>query len=298
LDFTAKLADKAKEMRRKFLLLIAFFLASSVSAHAQTHVPSGSSCLMHALDESIPVDHLLGNGSSATSDAVLTQWENHPAVYLKTKGVDAAVLKRLQQKTFNQMTRMNLTDAHQFLEALARKRESFYKIPFEQRARNGSTMFHLSPEETALDSVANTVVNFEQLKNASHLSFEGKPILPEPLALVKNADKIPVGTLIEYIPGNTLQAAAFEKPLNDEQLREIFRQLTGQLKVLHANGFIHGDLHAENIMLDLAEPSAPKVRLIDMTYAVKSADTTPEHDWEELADIAYRLGYREYRQVH
>jgi tRNA A-37 threonylcarbamoyl transferase component Bud32 len=254
---------------------------------------SSLDCFFHVLEESIPQEHSLGTGSYMR--AFLTQWDDRPAVYLKAKEVDDAHIKRASQKTFNELKRMNTTQAHQAIEAIATREKNFYKIPFEKRMKMEKTYFEMTPDEAISSSVANILVSYEKLQKLSHLNFEGRQILPTPYAIAKNADGVPVGSLIEHVAGKNLKQLTEDQSLNVEQLREVFRQAIGELKVLHKNGFTHGDISTENIIVDLTQPNAPKVRLIDPN---NRPEWNTEHaDWAELIHTAELSGYQEHLPI-
>jgi serine/threonine protein kinase len=283
-------------MSKLFVLFFAFGFFVTDTASAQNHAHTHSACPIHVLEEMIPAERLLGNGVSAMNDATLTHYHNEPAVYLKTnsQNLNPATLKKTSLGLYNKLSRMDVKEAYKTLETFEQKKANFYKLSAQAKINlRGGQMFNETFEETATNAVANNLINFDRLHQASLLTFEGHPILPKPYAFVRNTDHLPVGSIIEYIHGDTLMKAVEQRKLNEAQYKEVFRQIRGELETLHHHGFVHGDINEANIMVDLADSDHPHVRLIDMTYEADSKKNTPAKDWEELQRVADMMGYRE-----
>ena len=73
------------------------------------------------------------------------------------------------------------------------------------------------------------------------------PYLPRVEAVAERDGRVLV--LEEYIQGDTLAFLLEERPLNEEQAREILVQVCHGLKVLHSLGVVHRDVKPENIIL-------------------------------------------------
>jgi len=69
--------------------------------------------------------------------------------------------------------------------------------------------------------------------------------------------------VLEYIDGKTL-AAFLKKPLAEEQLKSISRQLLAAVGCMHSNNIAHRDLKLDNIMIDEA---TNRVVIIDFGFA-------------------------------
>lgn len=55
--------------------------------------------------------------------------------------------------------------------------------------------------------------------------------------------------ILEYMKCGDLYEVTKEKPLGDEQVWDIFRQVIRGIKYLHDNNIVHGDIKPQNILL-------------------------------------------------
>ena len=61
-------------------------------------------------------------------------------------------------------------------------------------------------------------------------------------------DYVPNGTLVRPAEGAAREAGLLYEPLEEEQCRDVFRQLVDGLRYLHRNGICHRDIKPENIL--------------------------------------------------
>lgn len=79
--------------------------------------------------------------------------------------------------------------------------------------------------------------------------------------------------LFEYIEGKDMYdflASNQFTPLNENDAKELFRQLAKSVKYVHKRGFVHGDLKLENIMIT----KEGKLKLIDFGFSSEKSCKT------------------------
>ena len=104
--------------------------------------------------------------------------------------------------------------------------------------------------------------------------------VPEALALGRS-DRGEGILVCRFIPGETLVEALATSPNRSELLAEVAR-VVGEF---HATGFVHGDLHAENVFVSRKGP-----QLIDLQSARRSR--SPRLRCRDLGDLDYSLWLR------
>ena len=271
------------------LLFLLAFLTVGVAADGLAWAnPCSTEEVLEAL---IPPKKPLGDSVGGASEAYTTEWKGRPAVFLKLRALNKDVLSTLSGDLRKSIAEMQVSDAARFLRELDEKR-----LEFAVNQHNAGAVeikrYAVTEEEKAKYSVSQFLTGYDLVRRASALQFEGRPIVAAPYARVRNAEGIPVGALLEHVPGKTLLDTSLSRRLRPNQLSEIFRQLIGQLKVLHHNGLFHGDLNSTNILVDLLYPEHPVVRLIDPLYGAADYHSTSEYDFSMLRSLANEFDYR------
>ncbi len=141
-----------------------------------------------------------------------------------------------------------------------------YVLPIYEIYDHKTRMFDineafLKESEQNKNLIFNRINNMQSMKN---IYFENQLIVPEVHGVVKNKDGIVVGYLEEYIKGKTLMELNQKGALTEPQLTEILRQLQGQLNELHKRGYVHGDTHTGNILVEFTA-LGPRARFIDFS---------------------------------
>lgn len=117
---------------------------------------------------------------------------------------------------------------------------------------------------------------------AIHKKFHGKtgiwPIL-DVCYYMKNS--LPMISLITPLAKGNLYALLIEQklPLTNRQLLGIFSKLTHALAALHEEGYIHGDLKIQNVVMTLTDPL--QIGLIDFGYAFRPAQDKPKGSFDK-----------------
>ncbi len=98
--------------------------------------------------------------------------------------------------------------------------------------------------------------------------------------------------LIEWCPGVDSQTAATELrqrgPAGRRDLLGLMRAVTEAFAGLHEAGWLHGDVHPRNVLVDRSASGEPEVRLLDLGLARAIADA-PELQEGLRAGVAYFL---------
>lgn len=116
---------------------------------------------------------------------------------------------------------------------------------------------------------------------AIHKKFQGKtgiwPILD---VCYYKKNSLPMISLITPLAKGNLYELLFEQklPLTDRQLLGIFSKLTHALCSLHEEGYIHGDLKLQNVVMTLTDPL--QIGLIDFGYSFRPAQDRPKGFFE------------------
>jgi hypothetical protein len=110
---------------------------------------------------------------------------------------------------------------------------------------------------------AHFLARFKRYQTMQDVEYQGARVVPGVQALVRDSQGRLVGYIMDFVPGETVDALARRGALNPGQLEKIGDQVRGQLQALHAKGFFHGSPHARNVLVTFDAQGEPHARLID-----------------------------------
>ena len=123
----------------------------------------------------------------------------------------------------------------------------------------------------------------------STLVYEGHPVAPRIDASVVEGTRA-IGYYSEYMRGENLKALLEKGALTSHQKKEIFRQVSDQIRLLHGAGKYHGDLKASNVMVEIKKDKKMVVRLIDFFGPLTEGPPETGIRWD-VADLEILMGH-------
>ncbi|HVV87298.1 MAG TPA: protein kinase [Kofleriaceae bacterium] len=72
---------------------------------------------------------------------------------------------------------------------------------------------------------------------------------------------------MEYVPGRLLGGLLRERPISLRRARDLVMQLLAALAEVHRAGIVHGDIKADNVMIETHHDGTDRVRLVDFGLA-------------------------------
>ncbi len=153
----------------------------------------------------------------------------------------------------------------------------------------------LSPGEQATYDVTWAIQSYIDSQSLRSLKFRGRPVAPDIVALIRNADNIVVGRLITTTPGKPMSELLDQKRINIAQIDDAINQITEQVKLLADNGFSHNDLNETNILVTIAKDRSyvssqlrpVKARLIGFAPALGRGRTSDEELDRSLVSLVH-----------
>lgn len=171
-----------------------------------------------------------------------------------------------------------------------------------QRVRDGATGAGVAlkrPQPASVEASRQCAVEIEVLSKVQH---------PHLIRLLDHGrDEQGLFAVLEWIEGESLEARLSRGPLSEPDARSLLVSLVSALQALHAAGYVHGDVNADNVMLATDE----RVVLIDfgnvaqlggpcagLTGSIHSmAPELFEHQPPSAATDWYALGVLSYQAL-
>jgi len=265
-----------------------FFLFVAITAIGDLSFASGVSCnSVHKAERSIPFWQLrifeeLGQGQ--TSQVIRVQYDQKDLAFVQNKSLHLILpaLAPLSEKEREVFTHLPTDEITEILKkAYSRKDYDMERIGLENS--NPSLSYAENERPRRLREVAISLsemrVNYDLLKSFEKLTYQGHPIAPKTYGIVYDPGSgLPIGYLIEIVKGRNLFYWVKNKLITQGQLKLIRQQVLDQVQVLHAQGFLHGDLNPGNIMVDIRSDGELVVRLIDFNSPLTGFFKSPTVD--------------------
>ncbi|NTV52138.1 MAG: hypothetical protein HGA76_03875 [Candidatus Firestonebacteria bacterium] len=119
------------------------------------------------------------------------------------------------------------------------------------------------------------------------INYGDHAVAPKIYAVVRNEVGQAVGCLSERVPGRELRELAETGAITPVQLEEVFKQVREQLDLLHGHGLRHGDLRADNVLVDIKPDGTVIARLIDFWETNRNWTTQDETElYERMVKLA------------